>query len=308
VVTAQDGTTMLTYSITVNRAGALSNNANLSALTISVGSLNPAFATNTLSYSDNVVTGTTSVTVTPTTSDATATVKVNGTAVTSGSASGQITLGAAGSSTPVTVVVTAQDGTTMLTYTVMVNRAAAVVTTFSGTTFTNTGTATAVLSGGGANCSFGSTSLVGPPVAPPSGVTFPEGLFQFTAVNCVGSITITATFPTAFSGSEQYWKYGPTPGPVSAHWYTLGGTNSLVLSGHTATFTIADGGLGDDDLTVNGTIVDQGGPGVRGGSTGTGNGVSPTPTLSTWALWMLSMLLALAGAATARGRARNVGL
>ena len=29
VVTAQDGTTMLTYTIAVNRAGAASNNANL---------------------------------------------------------------------------------------------------------------------------------------------------------------------------------------------------------------------------------------------------------------------------------------
>jgi hypothetical protein len=60
----------------------------------------------------------------------------------------------------------------------------------------------------------------------------------------------------------SYWKYGPTPGPIAAHWYALDANNNINLTGSTATFTIDDGGLGDDDLTVNGTIVDQGGPGA----------------------------------------------
>src|SRR5205814_2061674 len=139
-------------------------------------------------------------------------------------------------------------------YTVMVNRA---VIMFSGTTFTNSGTATAILSGGGPTCGFASASFVGPPVAAPAGVTFPDGLFQFTTSGCSGIITMTVTFPTPFQASETYWKYGPTPGPTPAHWYTLGAPNNLNLAGNTATFTIADGGLGDDDLTVNGMIVDQ---------------------------------------------------
>jgi hypothetical protein len=33
------------------------------------------------------------------------------------------------------------------------------------------------------------------------------------------------------------------------------------IVGNTATFTITDGGIGDDDLVANGTVVDQGGPG-----------------------------------------------
>jgi len=156
-------------------------------------------------------------------------------------------------------VVTAQDGTTMQTYTVTVNRA---VVAFSGTTFTNTGVATALLSGGGPTCSFATAALVGPPAAVPAGVTFPDGLFQFTTSSCSGTITVTVTFPTAFQGSENYWKYGATPGPVAAHWYTLGAANNLNLLGSTATFTIDDGGLGDDDLTVNGTIIEAGGPGA----------------------------------------------
>ncbi len=125
IVTAQDGTTMQTYTVAVNRAGAASNNAALSNLTISAGSLTPAFATTTLAYTDAVSNATTSVTVTPTTADTNATVTVNGTAVASGSSSGAIALGGPGSSTPVNVIVTAQDGTTMATYTIAVNRAGA---------------------------------------------------------------------------------------------------------------------------------------------------------------------------------------
>ncbi len=294
VVTAQDGTTSQSYVIAVNRAGALSNNAALSNLSASGGSLNPGFATNTLSYSETVSSAVTSVTLTPTTSDSNATVKVNGAPVTSGSPSGAIALGAPGSSTPVTVVVTAQDGTSTQTYTVAVNRAASVVTTFSGTTFTNTGTATAVLSGGGAQCSFATAALVGPPATPPGSVNFPDGLFQFSTIGCTGTITMKVTFPTAIAANEKYWKYGPTPGPTSAHWYTLGAANHVQLSGHTATFTITDGALGDDDLSVNGQIIDAGGPGTGSASA---SGVTPTPSLTIWGLLMLCGVLTLVGAA-----------
>jgi len=115
VVTAQDGTTTRTYTVTITR---ISSNANLSNLALSSGTLSPAFASGTTSYTASV--NTASVKVTPTTSDATATVKVNGTTVASGSASGSIAL-AIGSNT-ITTVVTAQDGTTTKTYTITVTR------------------------------------------------------------------------------------------------------------------------------------------------------------------------------------------
>jgi hypothetical protein len=211
--------------------------------------------------------------------------------VASGSASGAIALVVGPN--PITIAVTAQDGTTIRNYTITVTRAAPVVTLFSGTTFTGTGTATAVLAGGGPTCSFGTTAFVGPPVAPPAGVTFPDGLFDFTATGCVGTITVTVTFPTAFAPGAQYWKYGPTPPANPANWYTLspGVPNNLVLAGNTATFTITDGARGDDDLTVNGTIVDQGGPGVLADPV-------VVPTLGEWGAWILSalMLLGLVGA------------
>ncbi len=181
------------------------------------------------------------------------------------------------------------------------------VTSFSGNTFTGTGTATATLSGSGANCSFGTTAFVGPPVAAPPGVTFPDGLFDFTTSGCTGTITVTVKFPTPFPANAQYWKYGPTPGPVAAHWYTLGATNNLVLSGSTATFTIADGGLGDDDLAVNGSIVDQGGPGVAAVVPAAEVVVVPTLSQSGLALLCLLMMLAGFGARQFRSPRASIG-
>jgi len=63
---------------------------NLTGLTISVGTLSPAFAAAQYSYVDPVTNGTASVTVTPTNATA-ALITVNGVAVTSGQASGAIT-------------------------------------------------------------------------------------------------------------------------------------------------------------------------------------------------------------------------
>jgi hypothetical protein len=85
-------------------------------LAFSAGTLSPAFASASTSYTANVINSVESVTVAPTVMDGNATVKVNGTAVTSGSASEAIPL-AVGSNT-ITVLVTAQDGTTTKTYTV----------------------------------------------------------------------------------------------------------------------------------------------------------------------------------------------
>jgi len=118
VVTAQDGVVTKTYTITVTR---ISSNALLSNLTISVGSLNPVFDPATNSYGDAVSYMTTSGTVTATTADANATLTVNGAVVPSGSPSYSFDLNV-GPNT-VTIVVTAQDGTTTDTYTVTVTRA-----------------------------------------------------------------------------------------------------------------------------------------------------------------------------------------
>lgn len=92
----------------------LSNNADLTSLTLSSGTLNPAFAANTLIYTATVGNATASVTVTPTKADATASVTVN-----SASPATPVPLNV-GANT-VTVLVTAQDGTPK-SFTVTVTR------------------------------------------------------------------------------------------------------------------------------------------------------------------------------------------
>jgi gliding motility-associated-like protein len=119
VVTAQDGITVKTYTITVTRAPVAS--ANLSALVLSTGVLSPVFATNRLSYTASVATGVTSMSITPTAADPTAAITVNGTGVTSGSASAALPL-TIGSNT-ITIVVTAAGSTLVKTYTITVTRA-----------------------------------------------------------------------------------------------------------------------------------------------------------------------------------------
>ncbi|MCP4692645.1 MAG: IPTL-CTERM sorting domain-containing protein [Desulfobacterales bacterium] len=59
-----------------------------------------------------------------------------------------------------------------------------------------------------------------------------------------------------------------------------------------------DGMRGDDDLVANGIVVDQGGPGAGGQNAGN---VS-VPTLSEWALALLSILLLAAACLAIRGR------
>ena len=105
---------------TAASATPLSSDAKLSALTISQGTLTPTFASTITAYRATVPNATASLTVTPTVNESNATVEVNGTAVTSGTASGSITLNV-GDNT-ISIVGTAQNTTTTLTYTATVLR------------------------------------------------------------------------------------------------------------------------------------------------------------------------------------------
>ena len=103
-----------------------SNDATLSGLTISSGTLSPTFVSSTSAYSATVINATTSITVTPTRNQANATIGVrlgtsgSYTSVTSGSASGSLSLNV-GTNT-IEVLVTAQDGTSTQLYTLTVTR------------------------------------------------------------------------------------------------------------------------------------------------------------------------------------------
>lgn len=137
-----------------------------------------------------------------------------------------------------------------------------------------------------------------PTTAPPAGIGFPHGLFDFVLVGGTAgsSADIVITYPAVLPEGTVYWKFGPTPAGYNCsgatcndpHWYQF----PAVISGNTATLTITDGGVGDDDLTANGTIVDQGGPGFPAATS--------IPTLSQWGMVILSVLLALGAVVTLR--------
>ncbi len=154
---------------------------------------------------------------------------------------------------------------------------------------TGQGDVTATFNGGGNSCNLTQATFVGTPATPPTGYAFPYGLLRFTLGGmCSNSpVTIQITYPTTLPTGTKYWKYGKTSDNATAHWYALPAT----LTGNTATFTLTDGGLGDDDLTVNGSIIDDGGVGVPATDIST----TDIPTLSEWALLLLAGLLGLFG-------------
>jgi hypothetical protein len=117
VVTAVSGS-QNTYIVTVNRTAPGGNN-NLQSLSVSPGPLAPTFTAGTTNYTVDVATSVTSVTVTARAQDAGASVSINGQPTTSQS----VTVGAAGSNTPIQIVVTAPNGS-QKPYRVTVNRAA----------------------------------------------------------------------------------------------------------------------------------------------------------------------------------------
>ena len=103
--------------------------ATLSGLTLSAGTLDPAFDSATTTYTVAVANSVASVTVTPTaTNAADATITVNGNTVTSGNDSTAINL-TAGTPMDIPIVVTAADTATRMTYTITATRAMATPTT-----------------------------------------------------------------------------------------------------------------------------------------------------------------------------------
>lgn len=116
VVVAEDGKSKATYTIILVR-GAPSSDARLKALVAGgTEDFKPIFIPTTLAYSAKLVTGGKAVTVTATANHPKATITINGKKVASGSASEEIEILAI--TEKITIVVTAQDGRTTMTYTI----------------------------------------------------------------------------------------------------------------------------------------------------------------------------------------------
>ena len=123
-VTAQDGTTVRTYTVTVDRAP--STNAYLNSLLLFSGPLTPGFSPATTSYSASTGNETTSDYVTPTAADDTATIRVrinDGPYVVVGSGLSSPDLPLDVGTNTIDIQVTAEDGITVRSYTITVDRA-----------------------------------------------------------------------------------------------------------------------------------------------------------------------------------------
>jgi YVTN family beta-propeller protein len=124
-------------------------------------------------------------------------------------------------------------------------------------TATGTGIATFTTSNGSIS---GLTALAQSQLAcaPKSGFNFPQGFFSFNITNLTpgATVIITITLPSYMPIGAQYWKC------INGNWVdctSLLGSND---GDNILTLTLTDGGLGDADGVVNGTIVDPGGPAV----------------------------------------------
>ncbi|MCP4682416.1 MAG: IPTL-CTERM sorting domain-containing protein [Desulfobacterales bacterium] len=119
----------------------------------------------------------------------------------------------------------------------------------------------------------------------PEGINFPYGFFEFMITGLTpGQSTTLNLFLPEGAHVETYWKYGPMPWTPAANWYEFmysSGTGATITD-NVVSMVFIDGGRGDDDLTANGVIIDQGGPGASPLS---------VPTLSEWGLILLSTLL-----------------
>lgn len=97
-----------------------SDNSNLSSLTTNLGTVSPVFTSSFYNYSLVVTSGTSSIDITPTKSDSSAVVYVNGVASPSGTA---VTISTPTTTTTVTVKVIAQDLVSSSTYSVVITKA-----------------------------------------------------------------------------------------------------------------------------------------------------------------------------------------
>jgi len=236
-------------TVSCTSAASASTDASLSALSASQGSLSPAFSSGTSSYNVVVANSVTRISLTPTTSNNTATVTVNGVSVTSGSASGAVAL-SEGNNT-LSVVVTAGDGTTTSAYTVVVQRSGLPPVAGSNNAsvaFNSSNNAiTLPLSGGTAT----SVAVTSPPAHGSVGITGTTATYT-PASNYSGADSFSYTASNSWGTS--------TPASISltisAPTITLSpATLAAAISGtaYAQTFT-ASGGSGNYSFSISGTL------------------------------------------------------
>ncbi|MCL4203176.1 MAG: tandem-95 repeat protein [Pirellulaceae bacterium] len=108
-------------------------------------------------------------------------------------------------------------------------------------------------------------SSVGIPAgaAPPSGVTFPHGFFEFELVGLSpgGSATLTWLFESGAT-ANTYYRFGVTPQNPTDHLmpHLSDGLSGARIFANRIELRAVDGVRGDDDLAANGIFVERGAP------------------------------------------------
>jgi gliding motility-associated-like protein len=237
VVTAEDGITTKTYTLTVNRAVA-STDATLAAIGLSDGTLSPLFDTGTTAYTATVSNATGTLTLSPFANDINAAILVNGNGLdVSGTIDIPLTVGA----NAITIMVKAQDSTSAKTYSLTVTRAALVassqitlssISTTPSTTLTVTA-ASATAINYSTSVSPGTNSMVIVPKALDSTSTITiEGVV-------VGSGSASTPVPLNPTGSTTIHIVITASDGVTNRIYTLlvnkNGSSSATLNGITTT-------------------------------------------------------------------------
>jgi len=120
----------------------------------------------------------------------------------------------------------------------------------------------------------------------PPRVTLPHGAVSLRLTNGTpgSKATVVLTYPEDLPAGTRYYKYGPTADNPADHWYAY---PDVVISDNTITLSLTDGGAGDSDLSVNGIIVDPGGPALITQE------IAPIPTLPQWAMMLLAGIMGI---------------
>ena len=111
-------------------------------------------------------------------------------------------------------------------------------------------------------------------------LVFPHGFFSFEIPGLTQgqTVEVAITLPDNVPVGTEYWKChvsGWIPIPVG----------SSDDSDNVITITLTDGGLGDDDGTANGVILDDGGPGIPGAPPVITSFAPPSPVNDTVCTW-----------------------
>jgi len=167
----------------------LGNNADLGLLTISTGTLSPGFSGSITVYNITVGSEVTSISVTPTVAESVATVKVNGTSLTSGNSSAPLNLNVG--TNPIQIEVTAQNGSDQKTYVVSVFRPGPPKLT--GTTLTSFSGGGAVLGATVSESASGTVTSRGFVVATASLPTVGSATSFTASTGGLGSFSVTAS-------------------------------------------------------------------------------------------------------------------